>query len=467
MRLKDLILVTVLATGCTASAASSVAPGKDAIPECPKVIPSDWLAPGKHPFVFCSQAELKTAKDVVATNAYAKEYINGQRALCERFVTMTDDALRALVPAPKCKIVYGLGMNLCPGGNRLTWGGWNDPFTVIGKDGIRYPNADFTDTGDGCTKGSKTYYFTARANGFIFENLEERILPALADVYALTGDQRYAHAAAVLLDAIAATYPTNRRGPLDYPTSDADFDRGGRLQRPYYQTARGLYNYVNTIDLLAASGEFEKPSESSKEKSIKDHIIRNLLWDGGIYCLDYALRGEQLHNGHADYLRGAGMVGIMLGERKLADPMFAGPLSMSAMLDGVDRNGFYAEVSPGYMIHTAALYVSIAELVEAARNQGWKDVQGVYENPVMDMFLLELYDRREVGGHVPAIGDDGPDRVYIAPTQRLPGKPANRYITSQIEGAWTLLVRSKDPVIKTRVAELLRNTYASGTIVPP
>lgn len=467
MSLKNLVGVMLLLT--TAGTVMSSSPNNKPadIPKCPAEIPDEWLSPGKHPFVFCSQDELKKARESIQSTDYGKKYLESQKAIAKKFAEMTDAELKALVPGPNCKIVYGLGMNLCPKGAKLRWGGWLNPFQVIGKDNIKYPNQEYMDNGDGAKKGDKVYYFTARANGFIFEEFEERVLPALADVYVLTGDQKYAHAAAVLLDAIAATYPTNRRGPLDYPTSTSDYDRGGRLQRPYYQVARGLYNYVNTIDLLAASGEFEKPSLASKEKSIKDNIIRNLLWDGGSYCLDYALAGEQLHNGHADYLRGAGMVGIMLGERKFAEIMFNGPLSINAMLDGIDRNGFYGEVSPMYMIHTAKLYISIAELVDAAKKQGWQNILSAYENPVMALFLLEFFDRREVGGHVPMIGDDGPDRAYIPPAQRIPGKNANRFITSQLDGAWALLVRAKDDATRKRAAGLLCNTYASGNITPP
>jgi hypothetical protein len=441
--------------------------------KCPETIPTEWLSPELHPSVFCNKSELATARKKITSTDYGRQYLQKQKKLCREIINMNDEQLRALVPKPGSLIVYGLGMNLCPQGSRLRWGGIKKPFTVYGKGNIAYPNKDFPDDGTGWKEPEtgKKYLFIANVNGFIHKYLEQKILPALADVYALTGDKKYAHTAAVLLDAIAAAYPKNRRGPLDYPTSQKDYDRGGRLDRPYYQTARGLFNYVNTVDLIASSGELEKASKSTNEKSIRDNVIRNLLWDGGLYCLDHALEGKQLHNGHADYLRGAGMVGVILNQRFFAEPMLEGPLSMSTMLDiNIDRNGFYTEVSPSYGIHAAELYISIAELIEAAKALNWKNVSSVYADPALNYYLSGLFNRREVGGHMPAIGDDGPDRYYNSPLRRLPGEKyvhSDRFLKNQINGAWVMLVRGKKAEERLKAASILRNSFGGKKIIPP
>lgn len=443
------------------------------LPACPEKIPDSWLKAENHPKLYCSKAELTMARQKAANTEYGKAYLAKQKKLCAGIMKMSDAQLRALVPKPGSPIIYGLGMNICPKGGRFRWAGLDKPFKVYGNGNVLYPNENCPDNGQGWVdpKSGKKYMFVANANGFIHQYLEQTVLPALADAYALTGDKEYAHKAAVLLDAIAAAYSKNRRGPLDYPTSASDYDRGGRLDRPYYQTARGLYNYVNTIDLIANSGELDQKSLSTDEKSIRENIIRNLLWDGGVYCLDFTLKGTQLHNGHADYMRGAGMVGILLDQRVLAEPMLKGPLSMDSMLDvNIDRNGFYVEVSPSYCIHASELYINIAELIEAARAAGWLNVPSTYANPTLNYYLSEFFNRREAGGHMPTIGDDGPDRFLNSPLHRMPGKKyvhSDRFIKNQLNGAWTMLVRGQNDEQRKRAAALLKNSFGAAPVMPP
>lgn len=448
--------------------------GEKKLPALPAMIPGSWLAKSSHPRLFCTSEELAAARLTVRDTKRGQEYIEKQKKLCERFVVLADERLADLVPAPYSKIVYGLGMNLDPvDGKRMKWAGWDHPFEVRDHKGNIYPNQDWPDKGDGIVDPAtnKRYYFIAQANGHILKQLEQKVLPALADVYALEGSQKHAHAAAVLLDAIAALYPTNRRGPLDYPTLKTDYDKGGRLNRPYYQVARGLMNYVTVIDLIAASGELEQQSLHTDEKSIRENLAKNLLWDGGMYCYENAVKGTMLHNGHADYMRGAAMCGIMLDTRELAEPMFKGRVSMQAMLDiNIDRNGFYYETSPSYASHATHLYVTIADLMLAARNLGWKDVPDSFAEPAMELFLGDFFNRREVGGHVPPIGDDGPDRFMHDPMLRnTNGKTvhSHRFIGRQIDSAWIRLVRSRSKEQKESAAQLLRDSYGTEKISPP
>ena len=272
----------------------------------------------------------------------------------------------------------------------------------------------------------------------------------------------------MLLDAVANVYPTNGRGPLDYPTAPSNYSWGGRLDRPGYQVARGLMNYVHAIDLLAPSGELERPSHFAKAESIREHVIRNLLWDGGTYCLRFARLGAALHNGQADYQRGAALVGLLLGVRSFCKPLLSGPTSIYVMLaNNLDQNGFYYEVSPAYASHTRSLYVDMAEEVEAMRRLGWQSIKPVYAQPAMRQFLSEPFNRQEVGGHVPMFGDDGPDREVVLPTGRLPDRRhpiIGEQLRTQIRAAWVELVRMPPG---DRAARLLRNCFGRAEVVPP
>jgi hypothetical protein len=454
-----------------ATAAAAAEDKNDSLPGLPQPIPAAWLGPARHPLWVCTPEELAATRRELAASHRIQAFLKDQADLVARFARMPADALMALVPRPKSQFVYGLGMNLDPVyKRRMRWAGWNRPFLMLDIKGNPYPNADWPDHGDGVVdpKTGERYYFVAQANAKIIQLLEERMLPALADVYALSGSRPYARAAAVLLDAIANVYPTNRRGPLDYPTAPSNYSFGGRLDRPGYQVARGLMNYVHAIDLLAVSGELEQPSHFARGQSIREHLIRNLLWDGGTFCLLHARRGSGLNNGQADYERGAALVGLLLGLRQFCEPLLTGPTNIYAMLaNNIDQNGLYYEVSPSYAAHTRNLYVDMAEEVEALRRLGWRGMESVYARPAMRRFLSEPFNRQEVGGHLPMFGDDGPDRDVVSPAARLPDRrhpEIAEQLQAQIRTAWVELVRIPPG---DRAARLLRNCAGAAEVVPP
>ena len=476
---KAVLASIFLVVSCSTVLASDSTIAGQTLPVCPSVIPSHWLAVGDYPKLFCSKAELLKAQQTVKHTAWGKAFLDEQRSICEPFISMDEAKLRSLVPKPGSIFVYGLGMNLDPvRQKRMKWCGWDQPFSVTDSEGRIYPNDEWRDDGFGVAdpKTGEKYYFIAQANAAITQKLEQKVLPALADVYALDGNKAAAKSAAILLDAISAVYHTNRRGPidypLDYPEDPTEADRAGRLDRPYYQTARGLMNYANTIDLIASSGEFEKLSTIGDGLTIREHIIRNLLWDGSSYCMDYALKGYQLHNGHSDYLRGAAVTGILLDSPDFCYPLFHGVSGMSAILDNnIDRSGLYYETSPMYAEHTRELFISMAEIFEAARKLGWKNVESIYANPAMNLFFTETFDKQEVGGHIPVLGDDGPDAFVNDPMRRLPVGAytfSDNYIKGQILGAWLRLVKSPDKKNRESAARLLADTFNDNSkVVPP
>lgn len=441
------------------------------LPQMPSGIADSWLAPATSPRVFCTPQRLKDIRATLDQTSWRKAYLARQQKAVAPFVKMTDEQLRALVPPPHSLFIYGLGMNLDPVHHqRMRWGGWAHPHVMYDTKGVAYPNEQWPDKGQGVSdpKTGKKFYFVAQANGQITQQLDKEIFPALADAWALSGDKKYAHIATVLLDAVAAVYPTNRRGPMDYPTSAGDMDRGGRLDRPYYQVARGLMNYGFCIDMIADSGELDAPSSYAKGQSIKDNVIRNLLWDGGSYCLDFALREHALHNGQADYEQGAAVVGALLAVRAFAEPMIDGPTDLQHMLaNNIGPDGYYVESSTMYANWTRQLYVHSAELLSAMRRMGWKNVPDPYANAAMVRFLGPEFDRLELSGHVPMIGDAGPDRAVVDPMRRLPVPPRvynDEFLDGQITGAWLRLAHG----IQTREAgQLLCDTYDRQPITPP
>ncbi|NLF61602.1 MAG: hypothetical protein GX574_10665 [Lentisphaerae bacterium] len=427
--------------------------------------------PQGYPKVFHAAGAIQARRQECATSSMLTSFLEGRVRHVAAVIDMDDEQLRALVPPVGQPVVYGLGMSLDPHNTVLRWAGYKNPRCVIGKDNVVYPNETHPDDGSGWSgPGNQKCYFRARAAGFAYGWLESQ-LAALADCYALTGEQRYAHAAAVLLDAIAPCYAADVRGPLDYPIAKGDEDCGGRLDRPYYQVARGLKNYVWCFEAIMPSGELGKPSLTAPGNTMFDNVAKNLLFNGGIYCLGFALGGTQLHNGHADYVRGTAAVGIALGIPKMVEPLLDKALGLQAMLDvNIDRDGFYVESSHGYSQHTLSLYMDLADLLDAAARQGIPGAEPLYDEPAFFNLIFRYFDRAEVGGRLPEVGDGGPDRLATIPTNlRAPvtGKSTkNTALDKQLRDAWYLWSRVRKPEYKQRCAEFLRAAYGDNPDVP-
>lgn len=425
-----------------------------------------------YPLLFHTVEEIRARREEYhAGDARLRKYVASRRAFAEPVMGMDDTQLRALLPPVGQPVVYGLGMRVDPHGTILKWAGIENPHCVLGKGDVVYPNEEYSDDGGGWVgKDGTKCYFRARAAGYLYDWLE-KMLFALADCHAVTGENIYAHKAAVLLDALAPRYAADKRGPLDYPTSSRDMDRGGRLNKPYYQVARGLMRYTWCFESIMPSGEMGKPSFTAPGKTIFDNVARNILFNGGIYCLGYALDGVQLHNGHADYLRGTASVGLLLGIPEMVEPLLDKAIGLQTMFDvSIDRDSFYVESSHGYSNHTLTLYMDLADFQEAAVRQNIPNATSIYDTPAFFNLLFRYFDRAEVGGRLPAIGDGGPDRGVAPsgnPRARGPGVPqVDSALLNQLNCAWYLWSRVKTPEHKRLCAEFLHAAYGDSPDVP-
>ncbi|MBO5689970.1 MAG: hypothetical protein J6S73_08565 [Lentisphaeria bacterium] len=412
------------------------------------------------PVVFLDAATNERARKNLAGTPHLQEYLVQKQAVVRQILTLSDEELRGLFPAPDTDIIYGLGLNSCPEGERLRWGGLKNPFQVLGKGDKLYPTDKMT--------AKQQHDYTARAHGFIYETMDVVLLPALADCYLLTGDQKYAHCAAVLMDRIAVNYCANLRGPLDYPTSSGDMLRGGRLQRPYYQVARGLMNYVHVFDAILPSGELDAPSVV-KGRTMGENIIRDLLWDGAVYCLGFAYDGTKMHNGHVDYVRGPAAVGLLLNIPELAEPLFSDVLGVPAVMNtAVNREGLYTESSFMYSQHSIELDRYLALFYDSAVRQKWPGVKPIYGDPVFCSLMNRYADKLEVGGKIPMTGDDGPQMFVERPSLRVPARTnkVDRGLGRQLPGMWTLYAFGT-PEQKADAAQFLRNVYGDDPLFVP
>ncbi|MBP1990230.1 heparinase II/III family protein [Paenibacillus eucommiae] len=376
----------------------------------PESIKVDWTL--EHPRVFYSKDCIAQTRLDIDSNRQDWKKLSAKRLIDEadalQWMAMDDEDLRSLVPKPHSYYMYGVTDPVGPDGTRIHPIGWEAPGLVRSEGGQIYPNAQYPDDGTGWEDGhGNCYYFVARWNGFVVDALSQALEP-LAYAYALSGDARYAHKAAVILDSLATIYPLAIEGPLDYPGSKRGVE-GGRLERPFYQVARTLIWYVNAIDLIWECNVLDERSPTNPSMTLKHNIIYNLLLNGADYCEREAqLPGyvDQLHNGTADYNLGLLAVGSLLGIERYAARTVEGLTSLEHMIaNNIDRDGNYFETSALYSRWTRGLYVNLAELLFLMRTPKWPEGVNLYDHPRFARFYIEISDKNCIAGRIPSYGD--------------------------------------------------------------
>ena len=406
------------------------------------------LAFGAHPGLYQTPQDVARLRANVTRFQWGSEYATQMKSSAGKWVAMSDDQLRAIVPAPGSSFAYGFAGCPACGASWASWGGGglcslDQPNKVTCTKCERvFPDADYPDAGSGWhdPMSGKTYYFIGVYNAQAAQEITLHGLKFLAMSYAITQDERYAHAAAVLFDRLADTYPTATVGSTDYPMKG----NHGRLERPQYQTARVLVLLADYLDLLYNSPEFARPSRSGSG-TIREHVMRNIIRDGGEYCYKQATHGHMaLTNGQADYVRGSLAAGIMLDDKKLRDAAIAGPFRLQNFLDNcIDRDGQYYETSVGYSEHGLHLYIDMAEMLYNMRTEEYPNGIDFYANPRFQRALVDAFIDIDVLGHMPRFGDWGPDTGVIGTD---PGRYSRYpYLHSEI-----LVARAKDDAARER-----------------
>jgi len=391
------------------------------------------VAMGVHPRVSVLPADIERGRQNVQRFEWAAKYLADQRAAADKWVAMSDEQIRATVPPVGS--VFAYGFSGCPtcGASWPTWGAGmaslDNPGKVTCPKCKRvFPDADHPDTGTGWRdpKSGKTHYLVGCYNAYASMEITLHALPQLATSYAITGDSKYAHAAAVLYDRLADLYPTSTVGSIDYPDGAHNT---GRLERPQYQVARVLPYLVDALDLLYDSPEFAAPSASGKG-SIREHVENDVIRDGGKYCYDMVMTGKMgLTNGQADYVRGALVAGMMLDEKPWIECAISGPYCIYNFLDNcLDRDGQYYETSTGYSEHCLTLYNDTADMLANLRTPEHPNGVDLYSHPKLRKAFSASFFDLDCFGHSPRFGDWGPDTGVVTSIQRFAHTP---YILSE------------------------------------
>ena len=417
---------------------------------------------GRHPTVFITPEDMQRAKINISRYPWARQIADAVRREADSWLGRDDDWLRGVVPPPGAAFTYGLtGCPVCG----AFWGPWardaatfDRPGGVTCRNGHRLPDAAHPDSGTGyVAPDGRIHYIVGAYNAWVVETLTFKALENLVHAFTLTGDERYAAKASVILDALAAIYPSCHKGCWDYPSTPPS----GRLDRPWYQASRVLIHYVDQYDQLFPSKSLDLPSVIGG-MSRRQNIEENLLKDGGAYCYEQSKIGR-LNNGEADYERGALAVGVCLGIPEYVRWAADGPYGIRVLLENnIGRDGDYFEVTSMYADHTRELYFTFAEPLLHYRGSAYPAGLNLYQNPKFIRYLEPHNLPIHGAGHMPRYGDAPPDLIR----RDVPSRPFDR---SDYDFLEKLYARTANPEIGALLSWLadgkfdwLRSLASSG-----
>jgi hypothetical protein len=414
---------------------------------------TDRSAP-PHPSVYLTRADIGLAKTNISQFAWARATADSIQHQADAWLAKPDDWFLHNVPSAGACFAYGFtGCPIC-GASWGTWAGvkasFDQPGYVTCAKGHTLPDADHPDSGTGWVgQDKRVHYFVGSYNAWAVETLTFKAADSLAYAYTLTGDERYAAKASLILDALAAIYPSCDKGSWDYPSHPPS----GRFNRPWYQVARVLVHYVDQYDQVFPSPSLEVPS-LKPGLTRRQNIEANLLKNGGAYCFAESQSGG-LNNGEADYLRGALAVGVCLELPEYIRWAVDGPFGIYSMLENnLDRDGQYFETSTLYASHSRGLYLTFADPLLNYRGSAYPQGVNLYQHPKFRRFLQLLDSSLDCAGHSPRFGDSSPDTSRIIP----PPRPFNAGDYSCLE---RLYAHTEDASRQRKLAALL-NWLADG-----
>lgn len=295
----------------------------------------------------------------------------------------------------------------------------NFHFCCLGCDMI-FPNMDYYDPGGGWTNASgRTFQILSVGHARWCATLNCEVLPVLVWLHLFALNKQLSLEAGcralIILDELARLSPTTGM-PIDYPEWEPG-SAEGRLWLPFYQVGRQVpfwANCYNALYDLMSNGE--PPQSCIAGRSIKENIEYGLLLDSAEYCYRKAHEKSvhPLHNGQADYILGAGIVGFTLGSefvsgseenrlcRLYREALLNGPSSIFSMLENnIGTDGLYYENAPQYSACAKRIYDQVASFLGK---------QGI---DISDNVKYRNFDHRAqqaytVLGHPVCMGDSEP-----------------------------------------------------------
>ena len=247
-------------------------------------------------------------------------------------------------------------------------------------------------------------------------------LAALADAYLYTGEKRYAHKAAIMLDRIADVYPD-----MDWkPYSDRGWyhSDGGRnlgkiagsiAETGIVQMFANSYDKIisGTLDSPELFAFLQRQSEKYKlptQKGTRELFIRNVDQRILLTATD-AVLSEHIRGNQGMHQLTVAMCAVALNSEPLSSQWLQwlfepdGGAIPGLMINTFDRDGTSNEGAPSYALMWGRLITNLASWVSSytpySRNNIFQDY------PQLRATFLAAYRMAALGVAIPNIGDSG------------------------------------------------------------
>ena len=264
----------------------------------------------------------------------------------------------------------------------------------------------------------------------------------LALAYAITGESRYAHTCAVMLNRLAELYPTYD-GCIEGPSQRQDGYIGQTFERFLVQNlilaCDLIWDEVETDtalhELFAGRGNADYDNDGNVTRGdFTYNLQRNLL--GHVY--EYLHRLMPYFDGDFLMYEMTALAGLAncLGNGEIAAETLESDTGLRVLLgNSWFRDGKYIYDASGYNVGNAQTPLWIAEYIHGLQAPGSEEPIDVYNHP--DYRISMLYDflrHIDCDGRLPAIGDGGGARsksLSLSPPYQAYDERALRRIPSQ------------------------------------
>jgi oligo-alginate lyase len=247
-------------------------------------------------------------------------------------------------------------------------------------------------------------------------------IAALADAYVYTGEKRYAHKAAVMLDRLADVYPAMDWKPYadrGWYHSDGNTDKG-KIGGRIWETG-SMTGYVDAYDKIL-SGTTEAPdlyaflkgqSEMYKlpsPKGTRELLVKNID-DGVVRATVAGIHAGQILGNEGMHQRTMATCAVALDSEpestQWLDWVFApdGGALPGLIVGSLDRDGVSPEAGPGYALSWGTGFAEVANLVADYPKY---TKQNLYRDfPQFRATFTAAYRLCALGVATPNIGDTG------------------------------------------------------------
>src|SRR5688500_5494015 len=241
--------------------------------------------------LFVEQSDIARARQRTATLPWAKEYRERTMKVADAWVARSDEWIRDMLPKPGAKFSYGSAG--CPNCGK-EWGRFGSlvasldrPLVLIcphckTEFDLNHPKEPYNDTGDGVVVNGRRFWLRGVWNAFVVDQMwsafhaENAAIVNLADAYALSGDERYAKKAIVIMDALATLAPQTT-GPADFATNPKGDE--GRLQHLTSMMFRAQVHFARALDLVGRHDDLLKPSPTNASRGSAWENIRHGIFE--------------------------------------------------------------------------------------------------------------------------------------------------------------------------------------------